>query len=107
MTEVPEKIKGTPLEAAFLARQQMKLEGKRPTFSVTFSGEEAELLAAAADRTDLIEGKSARAYVKKIALAQAVLDAAKPKRVRVERTAEQIQAEIDKLQARLAVKTAG
>lgn len=105
MSEVPEKIKGTPLEKAFLARQAAAAAGIKPSLTVTFTPEEAAVLFAGVDRTDVIEGKSARAYVKKVALAQAALDAAKPKQERKERSAEEIQAEIDKLTARLAKKS--
>jgi hypothetical protein len=89
------------LEKARQKRQEMKAAGIKPSFTVEFTGEEAARLFAGVERTDVIEGSSAREYVKVIALRQADLDAAKPKKERKTKTAEQLQAEIAAAQARL------
>lgn len=90
------------LEKARAKRAEMRAAGIKPSFTVTFTGEEAARLFAGVDRTDLIEGSSAREYVKVAALKQADADAAKPKKERKTKTAEQLQAEIAAAQERLA-----
>lgn len=96
-----------PLELARQKRKEMKAAGIKPSFTVEFTGEEAARLFAGVERTDEIEGSSAREYVKVVALKQAALDAAKPKKERKTKTAEQIREEIAKAQERLAKMEAG
>jgi len=92
------------LEKARAKVQEMKAAGIERPLSVKLTGEEKLKIQAGMARTKFT---NVRAYVKSVALAQAALDAAKPKQIRVEKTAEQIQAEIDALTAKLAKKTGG
>ena len=91
-----------PLELARAKRAEMKSQGIKPSFTVTFSGEEAAVLQAGAAKTDVIDGSSAREYVKKVAMIQATLDAAKPTKPRTTKTVEQLEAEAAALAARIA-----
>lgn len=100
--EVPEKIKGTPLEKAFLVRQANAAAGIKTGRNVPFTAEESARLAAGAAKTDLIEGSSVVDYVKAVALAQADLDAAKPVKPRTTKTKEQLVAEAAALADRIA-----
>jgi len=90
------------LEKARAKRAEMVAAGVKPTFTVKFTGEEAEILKVAAMKTDAIENTSARDYVKTVVLTQATLDAAKPARVRTTKTAEQLEEEAAKILARAA-----
>lgn len=92
----------SPLEIARQKRAEMKAAGIKPSFTVTFTGEEAEVLQAGAAKSDLIDGTSAREYVKMVSLTQAKLDAAKPVRPRTTKSVEQLEAEAAKLAERIA-----